>query len=478
MITYEEALCYIFKFVNFEYRIHYNYDSVTLNLQRMANVLGHLGDPHRRFRVVHIAGTRGKGSTAAMVESCLKAAGFRTGLFTSPHLHTFRERIRVNGQMISQEALSEMVEHCQAAIEATPGVTTFEIMAAIAFTYFARQKVEWAVVEVGLGGRLDATNIVEPEVCGITSISYDHTAILGDTLTLIATEKAGIVKPGVPVISSPQKDEALVVIESTCQEQGASLTVVGRDWLWREGPCGNGGQWFSAGRAPLVDHDKHDSGAADPLFWIPLLGRHQLANATTALALIDQIRQGETYVSAEAEKRGLAQVRWPARMEVLNSVGETEPVVVVDGAQNRDSARKLRMGLAEWFSSRRWVMIFGASADHDIVGMWDELLPVAHAVVATASRHPRAAEAEALTEQILQRPDCPSRVEVSQSVDEALEIGLELAGEDDLVCVAGSLFVAAEAREAWAHRYPQAFPEDDWVHQMEPLSLKESIYPF
>jgi len=474
-MTYPEALDYIFGFVNYELRVHYQYDSGTFNLQRMTDVLERLGNPHQRYRIVHITGSRGKGSTAAMTERCLREAGYRTGLYTSPHLHTFRERMRVDGGLISQDGLAGLVEHCRPAIEATPGLTTFETITTLAFQYFADQQVDWAVVEVGLGGRLDSTNVVLPEVCAITSISYDHTAILGNTLTMIAREKAGIIKPGVPIVCGPLEDEAMDVVQSVAAERQAPLTRVGHDWAWRAGASDLRGQAFDAWPLATDGRSWNGDGRRALPYWIPLLGKHQLANATVVLAMVEQLRQRGVALPEAAVQRGLANVRWPGRLESLARGENRAPVVVVDGAQNRDSALKLREALQTWFPGRRWVLTFGVSSDHDYVGMWDELFPVSEAVVLTASRHPRAAPADMLAAQARQHNACPERLEVVPSVADALDtaadIARELNGASALVCVAGSLFVVAEAREAWTWRFPDAFPPDDWVHHAEPVTL-------
>ena len=475
MFTYKEALDYIFRFVNYEYRVHYAYDAETLNLKRVTDVLSRLGDPHRRFRSVHIAGTRGKGSTAAMLESCLRAAGLRTGLYTSPHLHSFRERIQVGGKPISEGDLAAVVSRCQAALDATPGVTTFEGITALAFACFAEQGVEWAVVEVGLGGRLDATNVLLPEVCGITSISYDHMHILGNTLTLIAREKAGIIKQGIPVVSAPQVDEARVVFEDICRERHAPLTLVGRDWWWEPNGTDLRGQTFRAGKVapwatsgiPADDGRSPSERATTGEYWIPLLGRHQLANAAGVLAIIDILRSHGVRISDEAVRQGLAAVRWPGRMEVLRAP-DGEPPVVVDGAQNADSALKLCEALAQWFTGRGMVLIFGVSSDHDIAGMLNHLLPAARVVIVTRSRHPRAADPAHLAALVEAHPARPADLRVTMSVKDALDEALRLAGAADVVCATGSLFVVAEAREAWLAHHPEAYAADDWVRAAAP----------
>ena len=468
MGRYQDALDYIFSYVNYERLARYPYSAVTFNLSRMVELLERLGRPHDAFQCVHIAGTKGKGSTSAMVESVLRAAGYRTGLYTSPHLHTFRERIRLDGELLAKRELVALLERCRPAIEATPGLTAFEIMTALAFTHFAEQKVEWAVLEVGLGGRLDATNVVHPAVCAITSLSYDHVELLGHTLSLIAWEKAGIIKAGVPVVSAPQEDEAMVVIERVCQDTGARLVTVGRDWTWEAADlvgadldgqsltiCGPGGR-------PRLEGLR-----------IPLLGRHQLVNATTAVAVLAELNAQGVVISEEALRAGLARTRWPGRFEVL----QRRPALVVDSAHNANSALKLRAALAEWFPRpprRRLVLVFGASADKDIAGMLETFLSPdptngyqpADKVIVTRSGHPRAADPARLADQVRSIcATCP--ISVHDNVDSALIEALAWADADDLICVTGSIFVVAQARLAWAKRHPETFPPNDWVFEDE-----------
>ena len=283
MGRYQDALDTIFSYVNYEKKVRYPYDAVTFDLSRMERILALLGRPHDRFQCVHIAGTKGKGSTSAMVESVLRAAGYKTGLFTSPHLHTFRERIRYRGGLMSKAQLVDLLERCRPAIDATPDITAFEVMTALAFQFFAEQGVDWAVLEVGLGGRLDATNVVHPAVCAITSLSYDHMELLGHTLSLIAFEKAGIIKAGVPVVSAPQEPEAMAVIQRVSQDIGARLTVVGQDWTCDSDGRDLTGQYLTIrgpGGRPVL------SGLR-----IALLGQHQRDNATVAVAMLHELRE-------------------------------------------------------------------------------------------------------------------------------------------------------------------------------------------
>lgn len=465
MGRYQDTLDYIFGYVNYEKTARPAYDTVTFDLTRMEELLERLGRPQDRLKCVHIAGTKGKGSTSAMVESVLRTAGYRTGLYTSPHLHTFRERIRLNGGLMSRAELVALLERCRPAIEATPGITAFEIMTALAFQFFAEQGVEWVVLEVGLGGRLDATNVVHPSVCAITSLSYDHVELLGHTLSLIAFEKAGIIKPGVPVISAPQEAEAMAVIERVCADTSARLIRVGDAWRWDKDGADLSGQTFTV----------HGPGG-DPTYIdlrIGLLGRYQLDNATTAIAILEELKAQGVVVTEETLRRGLLAARWPGRFELLSR----NPVLLVDSAHNENSAQKLRAALAEWFPRPprgRLALIFGASSDKDIVGMLKTFLEPEQAtgyrpadkVIVSKSGHPRSADPAQLADLVRSiNTTCP--ISVQPNLESALLEALAWADPNDLICITGSIFVVAQARRAWAARHPDVFPADDWVFQDE-----------
>jgi dihydrofolate synthase/folylpolyglutamate synthase len=433
-LAYGDALGYIYGFTDYEKRGFAAYRPEFYDLDRVRHLLALLGNPQQAFQSVHIAGTKGKGSTAAMVESILRAAGYRTGLYTSPHLHTFRERIQAGGELISEADVTRMVGDMQSLVAQVPEITTFEVMTALAFAWFAEQGVEYAVLEVGLGGRLDATNVIVPEVAVITSISYDHTAILGDTLSLIAAEKAGIVKPGVPVVSAPQAAEALAVIEAVCHQSQAPLMLVGRDWTWELGEARGGleGQAFAVRRGSKVWQG----------LWIPLLGEHQVVNATTALATLWLLREAGVRMPEAAMRRGLRSLQWPGRIEILGRA----PLVVADSAHNGDSAKKLVAALQAHCDFRRLIVVWGASADHATPELIEALLAEADRAIAARTQHPRAADPAWLQ---AQAAVLGFQVEMAPSVAQALVLALDGAGPDDLICCTGSVFVAAEARAAW-----------------------------
>jgi dihydrofolate synthase/folylpolyglutamate synthase len=441
---YRQTLWYLYSFTDYEQKGMAAYAPENYNLARMRKLLSLIDDPHLAFRSIHVAGTKGKGSTAAMIESVLRTAGYRTGLYTSPHMHTFRERVQISGKMIPEADLIRMVDKIGSLAEQVEGITTFEVMTALTFRYFADHGVEWAVVEVGLGGRLDATNVVIPEVAVITSLSLDHTAILGDTLAKIAAEKAGIIKPGRPVVCAPQKEEALAVVEATAERLGAPLTLVGRDWLWQAGEANDEGQTFA-----IQEKDGQPVKLS-----IPLLGSHQLENATTAAAALSLLADAGMIIDNETLQEGFKRVSWPGRIEILGR----KPLVIADSAHNGDSARKLISTLTEHCTWDRMIVIIGVSTDHATPELFSALLSGADLGIATQSRHPRAADPAWLQERAA---EVGYHMECVDSVPGALETALAEAQPGDLICGTGSVFVAAELREAWFRRQALPVPEVD-----------------
>jgi dihydrofolate synthase/folylpolyglutamate synthase len=446
--AYQQALDYLYSFIDYSLTRQFRYAPEKFDLSRMGALLAGLGDPQKQYRILHVAGTKGKGSVAAMTASALKAAGYKTGFYSSPHLVDYTERIQIDGQNIPHGELAVLVEEIKPVVAKIPALTTFELTTAVAFLYFARQQVEVAAVEVGLGGRLDATNVVEPLVSVITSISYDHTAVLGNTLTQIATEKAGIIKPGKPVIVAPQKEEARLAIAKIAAERGAPLTQVGRDYLYAAWSHSLDGQTllvWPAAEQSLVDEFIETGGRAD---WepvrlsIPLLGFHQVQNAATAYAALQIARGQGLAISEEAIAQGFAATQWPGRFEVMRR----NPPVIVDSAHNRDSALKLRLALDDYLPGLPVILVFGASEDKDVAGMFAELLPRVKRVIATQSIHPRAMEAEKLVD-LAHQAGVPAQVVLP--LEDALIRALELADDEAVVLVAGSLFVAAGARETF-----------------------------
>jgi len=448
---YQETLDYLYSFVDYSLQKSFRYSPEKFDLSRMRAFVESLGNPERAYPIIHIAGTKGKGSVAAFCASALKESGYRVGLYTSPHLEDYAERIQVNGQPIPHDDLISLVRELKAKIEAIPELTTFEITTGLAFLYFQMQRVTAGVIEVGLGGRLDATNVCLPTVTVITSLSYDHTDLLGNTLAAIAAEKAGIIKPGIPVVISPQKDEAQEVLARVAGERGAPLTEVGRDYHFAPVAHTFQGQSLVLWPASRQIREAGNPSPGNPVaagevqLDIPLLGQHQVENAATAYAALQVAHKNGLPTNEAAIRLGFSRASWPGRFEILR----LDPPVIIDCAHNRDSARKLRLTLDEYFPAHPVVLIFGASEDKDIQGMFAELLPRVRQVVATRSSHPRAIDPQALVEMANQ---LGSQAKAVATIEEALEEAELLTRNDAAVLVTGSIFVAAAARTVWQER--------------------------
>ena len=448
---YQATLEYLYSYVDYSLSRSFRNSPDKFDLGRMRDLMAALGNPEQKYPSIHIAGTKGKGSVAVFCSFALRADGYRVGLYTSPHLHDYAERIQINGQPISHTELVSLVEQLKPVIESIPQITTFEITTALSLVYFANQKVDVAILEVGLGGRLDATNVVVPAVSVITSLSYDHTYVLGETLPEIAGEKAGIIKPGIPVVLSPQKEEARQVIESIAAERSSPLVQVGLDYKFIPLNHSLEGQSLLIGPAknfPRIIEGGITNGGGDsePVkLFIPLLGRHQVENAATAYTVLKVFGESAFPVGGTAICEGFSQTSWPGRFDVLNK----DPILVVDSAHNRDSISKLRLTIEDYFPEKEIVLVFGASEDKDIYGMISELLPLVREVIATQSYHPRAMEVEHIVE-ITNKLNKPVRS--VPDVADALEVAINLTDNNALALATGSLFIAAGAREAWMAR--------------------------
>lgn len=455
---YQSALDYLYSFVDFSLTKQDQLAAAKFDLQRMFDLMKLLGNPQNKYPIIHVAGTKGKGSTAAMIASVLQSAGYRVGLYTSPHLQDYCERIQINRKNISHADLVSLVEKMKPLVEKVTGLTTFEITTALGFQAFADANVEIAVVEVGLGGRLDATNVVNPLVSVITSLSYDHMNVLGDTISQIATEKAGIIKHGRPVVLAPQEEAAHHVIEIIASERNAPLMRVGKDFLYSSRSHSLDGQnlllWSKEDQAQIDEFI--ESGPLpdwEPLqIRIPLLGYHQVQNAATAFAAIEEVRKQGIAISDRALHAGFANVQWPGRFELLSK----DPLLLVDSAHNSDSALKLRVAIDDYLLDRPVLLIFGVSEDKDVPGMFTHLLPRIKMVIATQSTHPRAMEANKLVELAHQfgRPAI-----ATPDIIDALECAVKRVGKDEAIVVAGSIFVAAAAREEWSKLQKQIINE-------------------
>jgi dihydrofolate synthase/folylpolyglutamate synthase len=452
ILNYQAALDYLYSFVDYSLTRAFRYTADKFNLDRMVKLLESIGNPHKDYQVIHIAGTKGKGSTAAFCSQGLKKSGYKVGLYTSPHLEDYCERIQINGEQISHEEMAQLVHYIKPFVADIPHLTTFEITTALGFLYFSRKSVEVVVAEVGLGGRLDATNVITPVVSVITSISHDHTNVLGHTLHEIAGEKCGIIKPGKPVVSSPQKEEALEVIQQSAVTHESPLTLVGRDIHFV--PLNHSMEGQSFYNWNVEDQSKMDlfiekgsiSDWVPDLVEIPLLGYHQIENAATAYASLMICRQAGLKMTKSAIREGFKTVQWPVRFEILS----TEPLIIVDAAHNRDSASKLRLALDDYLPDQKIVLMFGASEDKDIEGILSEILPRIDRVYATKSEHPRAVEPGAIVK-IAHRMG--KQATAFNSVEATLESVINSIKTNEVIVATGSIFIAAAVRTIWQKNY-------------------------
>jgi len=400
---------------------------------RMRRLLALCEQPQQRFPAVLVAGTKGKGSTAAMLAAILQAAGLRIGRYTQPHLVSYRERTWLDGEYIPASAVAQLTRELRPLVAAaereSPDLghfTTFEVGTALTFLYFARRGVDLAVVEVGVGGAHDATNVLDPLVSVITPISADHLDTLGPTLADVARAKAGILRAGRPAVLGLQPPEAMAVLRAAARRLAVPFARVGRDWRWEPEAAPAAASAFTL-RGPATAY----AGLT-----LPLLGRHQRDNAALAVAAADALRGRGIRLSPGAVARGLAGVVWPGRVQVL----PTRPPLVVDGAHNAASAASLRATLEDCFPGRRMVLVLGCTADKDLAGIVDALVPLARRVIATQARHPRAAPAAAVA-----AAAAGAGATVTVAPDVAAAIAAAGATSDALVIVAGSLFLAGEA---------------------------------
>jgi dihydrofolate synthase/folylpolyglutamate synthase len=448
--AHEEALAFLFGRIDYERTATLPYGARDFKLDRMRELLDRLGNPQAALPIVHVAGTKGKGSTSAMIAAALSAAGYRTGLFSSPHLERVEERVRIDGRCCTPEELVELVRRIRPTVEAMDAVpqsshvpagpTYFEINTALALVHFAAWRVDAAVLEVGLGGRLDSTNVCTPRVAVITSISFDHMKQLGDTLAAIAWEKAGIVKPGVPTVSGVVPEEPRRVIESVCQERGSRLVELGRDFNFTYQPPRHLEQANSLGQ---IDFQYQAASGHRRLHGVEigLLGRHQGSNAAVTLAALIELESQGWSIPEEAVRKGMASVAWPARVEIV----ARRPTVVIDAAHNVASIAALLDALDDSVSARRRVLVFATTKDKDVRGMLALLLPKFDTAIFTRyANNPRSVAPDELAHMAFELTgrEFPATVDTTLAWQRVREI----AGPEDLVCITGSFFLAGEMR--------------------------------
>jgi dihydrofolate synthase/folylpolyglutamate synthase len=401
---------------------------IVFGLANIRNILRALGNPHEELKAVHIGGTNGKGSTAAMIQSIMSRCGYRVGLYTSPHLISFTERVRIDDREITEGEVVRLTERIRGALRKSripETFTFFDFTTAMAMLYFVDARVDLAVLEVGLGGRLDSTNVVDPLLAVITNISLDHRDYLGNTLEEVALEKAGIIKEGRPVITAARQPKVLSLFRRICNEKNAPLFRVGGDFRGRRG-----------GPRRFHYHGRHLHLANLEL---NLAGRHQVVNATTALGAVEMLEGNGYRVREEAIYRGLGTVQWPGRLEVVRET----PTVLLDGAHNPGAAQRLKEAITEEFSYERLLLALGIMNDKDYRRIISILAPLADITVLCKPRCERAAPAHVLLEEVER---IGRRGKVVEDVGEAVHNFLSIASEKDLICITGSFYTIGEAK--------------------------------
>ncbi len=419
MDTYRESIDYLYGLQKF---------GIKLGLKNISELLRHLNNPHKSLRFVHVAGTNGKGSIAAMLSSILIKAGYTVGLYTSPHLVSFRERIRLNGRPIPKAEVIGLLKQIRARIKTGISPTYFEFTTCMAILYFAKKLVDIAILEVGMGGRLDATNVINPLVTVISNVSLEHEVYLGNSLISIAKEKAGIIKKGIEVVTAERKPKVLAVIEGFCRKSGCSLYRVGRDIRERRVKVNsNTFHYFGL--------DRHLSNLE-----VGLQGKHQVVNASTALGVIEILMRKGYNVGNSAIYDGLKEVHWPGRLEVMRK----DPLVILDGAHNPAAASSLRHTILNEFHFDNLISVIGVMKDKNIKGILKRLVPLSDRVILTRPSCERAADPENMRKMAMR---FRKHMVISRKVDDAMRLALSLAHKRDLICVTGSLYTVGEARK-------------------------------
>lgn len=435
--TYKAAINYLKSVTNFEKNPPPRGERNGYKLSRVDKILAKLGRPERKMRCVHVAGTKGKGSTCMMLACMLRKCGYKVGLYSSPHLITVRERMTINGERVSERDFTKAVAQVVSAIAKLPArerdVTYFEVLTAAAFVWFADSGVDVAVVETGLGGRLDSTNVIRPDACAITSISKDHMAQLGDTLAEIAAEKAGIIKEGIPVVSAPQDPEVMAVLRDAAEKLKAPLTLPGVDneFSYR----------FESSR-PVGPHTRLSLTTSRSRFehlHVPLPGEHQAINCSVALSVMDALKSRGFAIDDQKAILGLADVKLEGRMEIVSE----EPRILIDGAHNAASVEALMRAIGQTIRYDSMVVIFACQRDKDIPGMLRHVQLGADKIIFTSARTSRSADPYELHAMFQER--CSKMAQVADTLDDALEIAKRAVTREDLICITGSFYICGEA---------------------------------
>jgi dihydrofolate synthase / folylpolyglutamate synthase len=445
--TYKQAISYLFERTDYERQSVLRYNVTTFNLDRMKKLLTLLGNPHKKIATVHIAGTKGKGSTCTMLAKMLEANGYKIGLYTSPHVVSLHERITVNSRMINESEMLRLINRVYAPVEKmakendTP--TFFEIMTAIAFLHFADEKTDIAVIETGLGGRLDSTNVIEPKVVGITSLSFDHMRQLGNTLESIAQEKAGIFKKGVPVVTVPQEPGAMRVLKRHALATKAPISVTGHDidFSYRFESSREHGPHTRICVTTPTSKFEH--------LRVPLPGEHQAINCGLALALLDKLKASGYEIDDEKAVAGLKDVSMTGRMEFISE----DPRIMVDAAHNAASIKALIAAIGQHVPYDSMVVIFGCNADKDVRGMLEQLQYGADKVIFTRSSSPKAMYPHDLAE--IYNEVCGKMCQTALTLREALRIAQSAVGKEDLICITGSFYLVGQAKMEFSKKHGQ-----------------------
>ncbi|MCY6482800.1 bifunctional folylpolyglutamate synthase/dihydrofolate synthase [Clostridium aestuarii] len=414
--------------------------SIKLGLSRTEKILELLGNPHKKVKCIHIAGTNGKGSTTAMISSILVESGYKVGMYTSPYIEEFEERIQINGMNIPKEDLARVVTEVAKVIDKVielgyDNPTQFEIITCAGLLYFYEQKVDFAVVEVGLGGRLDATNVITPILSIISSISYDHINILGDTLAKIAYEKAGIIKNDIPVILYPQNHEVTEVIESICEEKNAKLIKVSEEDVQYLG-CN---ELDNINESKVVQNIVVSTQKEKYNIQLSLLGKHQLLNCAVVIYTVEELRNYGIEISKQDVLRALSKVKWMARFEFMKE----NPLIVIDGAHNVDSISRLKESVDTYLKYKNMILVLGILADKQVENMVKIIAPMADKVICVTPHSDRAELASELKIEVEKWNECCEAVE---EYEMAYKIGLEYCDKDDLLLICGSFYMVGDMR--------------------------------
>ena len=439
-LDYAGAANFMFSRLDYSRTHQQNIAPENFDLKRVRRLMDAAGSPHEDYPIIHIAGTKGKGSTAAIAASMLRCAGFKTGLYTSPHLQDYRERFVINGQTITPQAFVAQVERLIPLAQSDPALTLFELEACLAFSWFASHAIEVGVIEVGLGGRLDATNVVSPAVSVITPISFDHMGVLGHRLSEIAAEKAGIIKPGIPVVLGTQPEAAMRKLQSVAATQQAPVFRVDHEIVVGSRNADLRGQDI---RWTINDGPPRSA----PLGWtrLALVGHHQAQNAAAAGMAVHLLSTVGVDVSAAAIPAGLEAVRWPGRFEVLND----DPVLILDSAHNAESALRLFETLQETLPGRRGQLAFAALQDKDALAMLQTLTPLINVMHTASGNHPRSYLAAELIE-IAQVAGMGTALH--RDLETAFEAAWQATKSNQFLLITGSLTTVGEAKRWWSRR--------------------------